>query len=138
MDDETEWLDAAEHLIGVLLRDNEAIRQRDWQMVQRLVVEKQDAGRRFDAAASALGNADSWPVARKRRLSDLRQRLSEAAEENERRLTVILFAQRHVMTAIVDAFNLVASGGIGYGRTGAVAQQGAGVQRPSISINGSY
>jgi hypothetical protein len=103
MDEELDWAAAAERLISVLVRDNEAIRQRRWDAVRMLIREKHEASQQLEAASQRLGDPELWPMAQRRRLTGLRERLTDVVEENERRLTVLMFAQRKVMSSIAEA-----------------------------------
>jgi exonuclease VII large subunit len=125
MDDELDWIAAAERLIGVLARDNEAIRQRRWDVVRALIQEKHEASRQLEAASQRLGDPEQWPMVRRRRLNDLRERLTDVVEENERRLTVLMFAQRKVMSSIAEAV-VSLSPSTGYVQGGQVARSYGG------------
>ena len=54
---------------------------------------------------------------------------------NERRLTVLMFAQRRVIEAIAEAVASVGAGAGTYARTGAPAVLGRGGTRPALSLD---
>lgn len=130
---------AAERLVAVLAAENAALAARDWQTVRRLAEAKRDAGDAWASAVTALLPADgssrpSLPPALRQQLAGLSRRVEAAAEANERRLTVLMFAQRRIIEAIADAVASVGTGAATYAPTGAARPVARGA-RPALSLN---
>jgi hypothetical protein len=107
---------AAEALADVLEAENQALAARDWRAVGRLAAAKRAAGTAYESALASLASTGPLPADVRRRLRPLTDRLNRAAEDNERRLALLLFAQRRVIEAIGEA---VASLNVaGYARSG--------------------
>ncbi|QNT68287.1 hypothetical protein [Defluviicoccus vanus] len=60
------------------------------------------------------------------------------AEENERRLTLVIFAQRRVMAAISEAVISASSGAVTYGRIGGMNRGCSGAAPMAVSLNGAF
>jgi hypothetical protein len=71
----------------------------------------------------------------RQQLASLSRRVEAAAEANERRLTVLMFAQRRVIEAIADAVASVGTGNATYARTGVARPHGRGGAHPALSLN---
>jgi hypothetical protein len=130
---------AAERLVAVLGEENAALAARDWQAVRRLAEAKREAGAAWERAIAELIPTDgsarpSLTPAVRQQLARLSRRVEAAAEANERRLTVLMFAQRRVIEAIADAVASVGSGAGTYARTGVARPIGRSA-RPALSLD---
>lgn len=120
---------AGEALAAVIEAENQALAARDWATVGRLAADKRAAADAYARAVAGLADGGPLPAAAKRQLLPIAERLGRACEDNERRLTVLMFAQRRVIEAIAEAAASLAA--TGYARTGARAGAGAA----ALSLN---
>ncbi|MFO1154840.1 MAG: hypothetical protein U1E42_14440 [Rhodospirillales bacterium] len=133
---------AADRLVTVLGEENAALAARDWSAVRRLSEAKRDAGAAWESAVAELAPANASlraPISPsdKKTMAAINQRVEAAAEANERRLTVLMFAQRRVIETIAEAVASVGSAGSTYARTGAARSFARGGARPALSLNRS-
>jgi hypothetical protein len=130
---------AADRLVTVLGEENAALAARDWQAVRRLADAKREAGDAWERAVVAFVPADASarpplsPEVRQQ-MTSLSRRVEAAAEANERRLTLLMFAQRRVIETIAEAVASVGTAGT-YARTGAPRPLGLGGVRPALSLD---
>lgn len=128
-------LAAADRLAQIIAAENAALKDRDWAMVRQLAGEKRLAAGLYEAAFQDLGDPASLPVTERERLHGAGERLAAAAEENERRLTLVMFAQRRVMAAISEAVVAAGSSAATYGRTGGISRGRSCYAPPALSLN---
>ncbi|MFO1129540.1 MAG: hypothetical protein U1E66_14035 [Rhodospirillales bacterium] len=131
--------DAADRLVQVLGEENAALAARDWPAVRRLAGAKRTAGAAWEHAIAELFPVNGLPTAAltpqaKQQMASLSRRVEAAAEANERRLTVLMFAQRRVIEAIAEAVASVGNGAATYARTGTAKPLGRGAH-PALSLN---
>ncbi len=131
---------AADRLVTVLGEENAALAARDWPAVRRFAEAKRDAGAAWESAVDEFIPANGTsrePLSPevKERMAALSRRVEAAAEANERRLTVLMFAQRRVIEAIAEAVASLGAGAGTYARTGAPRALGRGGARPALSLN---
>lgn len=133
-------LRSSETLARVLAAENRSLARNDTAPLGHLLEAKRAAGRAFEAALRAFDDAGAATDAIDPDvLGDLRaagQRLVALAEENERRLSVAMIAQRRLLDAVADAARtLIAEPGT-YGRNGAPARPRRAVAAPpSFTLN---
>lgn len=111
-------LAAADRLAVVIADENAALKDHDWGRVRRLADDKRQATQDYEGALRSLGEPQALSLADRQHMHEASRRLSALAEENERRLTVVMFAQRRVMAAISEAVVAAGSGVATYGRSG--------------------
>jgi hypothetical protein len=133
---------AADKLVSVLTEENAALAARDWPAVRRLAGAKREAGVAWESAVAELVPADGssrapLSPAVRQQMASLSRRVEAAAEANERRLTVLMFAQRRVIEAIAEAVASVNGGAGTYARTGAARPLplGRGGACPALSLD---
>ncbi|NJO67493.1 MAG: hypothetical protein HC826_00430 [Rhodospirillales bacterium] len=132
-------LTTTEQLAAILVAENKALKSRDWETVRRLATEKRKA---VDAYEEAVKQHDQTPLesaaADDSRLHAAADHLAMLVDENERRLTLLIFAQRRVMSAISEAVIGCNVGAGTYGRSGALSRSRGGAAPPAISLNRAF
>ena len=100
------------------------------------VLTEENAALAACAPADGSSRAPLTPEMRQR-MASLSRRVEAAAEANERRLTVLMFAQRRVIEAIAEAVASVNGGAGTYARTGAARPLplGRGGACPALSLD---
>lgn len=112
-------LQAIAALVGVLERENAALKAADRAAVQSLAEEKRLACSRYEEAARAPG-AGTEPTTRDA-LRRALHRLADASAENRRRLAAALAAHHRLMQLIAEAVRAQQPPAGGYARGGAPA-----------------
>lgn len=125
-------------LTDIMISENAALRQRDWQAVGSLAAAKRGAVQAYETALQAFADASALPESDREHLRVTSERLAAVAEENERRLTLVIFAQRRVMAAISEAVISAGSGAATYGRTGGMNRGRSGAAPMAVSLNGAF
>lgn len=128
-------LAAAERLANVIAQENVALKAHDWNQVRQLAELKRASTSDYDHALKALGNHRALSLDVRERLQAAGERLAMLADENERRLARVMFAQRRVIAAISEAVIAVGDGTATYGRTGGLRRSRAGRTPPAVSVN---
>lgn len=113
---------AGEVLAAALEAENRALAARDWPAVAGGAGAKRDAAAAYERALADLDRADRLPAEAKRRLAALGARIESAARANERRLALLIIAQRRVIEAIAAAVEHLTFAG--YAATGGRASGG--------------
>lgn len=131
-------LATADRLAEVIAAENAALKNRDWDRLRHLADDKREAVQAYERALQGLGDPQELTARARQHLDEASQRLAGLAEENERRLTSLMFAQRRVMAAISDAVVAAGRGAITYGRSGGMHRGRAALAPLAMSINGAF
>jgi len=126
---------AAERLAEVITQENAALKAHDWTQVHQLAGDKRASTGDYGRALKALGDQATLSADMRQRLQTAGERLAILAEENERRLARVMFAQRRVIAAISEAVIAVGDGAATYGRSGGLRRGRTGRTAPAVSVD---
>ncbi len=128
---------AADRLAAVLAAENAALKDRAWDSLVPIAEDKREALQAYEQVWQHLSDPAALNTAERNRLRRAGEALAALSEENERRLTMLMFAQRRVMAAISEAV-IATRPGVGvYGRTGGL-NRGRRSAPPAVSVNRAF
>lgn len=118
MQTDAAMLAIAERLAVVIADETAALERHDWPRLHLLADAKRQATADYERALAALGDPHELSAQARVRLGAVGRRLAALAAENERRLSVVMAAQRRVIAVISEAVSTAGGGIATYGRSG--------------------